>query len=288
MNDLHEPLELSAPLARRLAPQMCRKDPVTGADCSLLHGFWQYLRLMGLAATPDRHAGFYREAIARVTGDEAPPRVLISGAADYAMLAHVLAAFSGRAVPPELTVLELCETPLYLNTWYAERVGCSIETLRCDILEYSPPASFDAICTHSFLGQFSRERRPELVTAWRRALRPGGLVITVNPLRPTGADERKHFTPEQAQALRAAVLREAGALGVDPQDLARQAESYASRPYGYPLRSREDVQQLFESGGFRIDHLTCGPLASEGRTDVGGPGLRQKDTPYANIVASRV
>ena len=42
-------------------------------------------------------------------------------------------------------------------------------------------------------------------------------------------------------------------------------------------RLREDVQQLFLRGGFHIDHLACEPLASEGRTEVGGPGLRREE-----------
>ncbi len=288
MNEQEEPLELSAPLARQLAPQLCRKGP-TGEGCSWLHGFWQYLRLMGLAAAPERHADFYRAAFDGVACAEGSPRVLVSGAADYSMLAHVLAAFRARGVEPAVTVIDTCETPLWLNRWYAERAFCRIDTLQCDVLGYSAPVPFDVVCTHSFLGQFPRERRPRLLAAWQRLLRPGGVVITAHPLRPSGADERDRFTPEQAQAFRIAVASGAEALrkslGADPQDLLQLAERYAGARYGYPVRSREEVLELFERAGFGLDHLSCGPVSSPGQTEIGGPGLRKKDVQYANIIA---
>ena len=59
---IDEPLELSAPLARQLASTLCRKNPATGESCEWEHGFWQYLRILGLAPVPKRHVDFYREA----------------------------------------------------------------------------------------------------------------------------------------------------------------------------------------------------------------------------------
>src|SRR5262245_36311726 len=101
-----EPLELSAPLARRLAPQLCHKDPASGESCAWQHGLWQYLRILGMNHSPRAHAAFLLEALAATA--RPGMRVLVSGAADYSMLAHVLAAT--RAA--EVTVLDVCETPL--------------------------------------------------------------------------------------------------------------------------------------------------------------------------------
>jgi SAM-dependent methyltransferase len=292
MKTPYEPLELSAPLAWRLAPTLCRLNSATGENCSWLHRFWQCLRLMGLAATPERHFDFYRRGFDGVTGDNGSPRVLVSGAADYSMLAHLLAAFRARGVEPVVTIVEVCDTPLYLNRWYAERMSCRIETVRCSVLEYSVPAAFDAVCTHSFFGQFSRDRRPALPAAWRRLLRPGGMVITANPLRPLGADERNSFTAEQASAFRAVVRSRvetlSGLLQVDPQDILRQAENYTRAQYGYPVRSGKEVLDLFESSGFKVDDLTCGPAASGGQADLGGPGLRAQNVHYACVIARRL
>jgi len=292
MNTVREPLELSAAIARRIATQMCRRSPDSGEDCAWLHGFWQCLRLMRVAATPDRHADFYREALARVEGAAATPRVLVCGAADYSMLAHALAAFRCRNVEPAISVIDVCDTPLYLNRWYAEREACNIETHRRHLLEYSEPRRFDVVCTHSFFGQFPRGRRPAMIAAWRGLLRPGGLVVTTLPLRPGSAEEPNRFTSGQAESFRAGVLAHAKTLAEfldsEPEDIIRQGERYLEARYGYPVDSSEEVRELFASEGFAVEQLSCAVAPTEKGLDAGGPGLRCRGVEYASVVARRL
>ncbi|OGA32140.1 MAG: hypothetical protein A3F75_12195 [Betaproteobacteria bacterium RIFCSPLOWO2_12_FULL_64_23] len=272
-----EPLELSAPLARRLAPQLCRKDPATGENCAWCHGLWQYLRLMRLAATPGHQVDFYRRAFQSVTGGNGAPRVLVSGAADYSMLALALAIHRERGLEPVITVVDECDTPLFLNRWYAERASASVECSRSDILEYASATPFDVVCTHSFLVQFSPDERIRLLAKWRELLRPGGTVITVTRVRAAAGTERVRFSPEQAQAFRATVLRQAEAmralLQVDPDELAQEADIYMSRQRPWPVRSREEVQQLFEDCGFRVDELSDAPRAAAAGERPEGPAV---------------
>ncbi|HVL37158.1 MAG TPA: hypothetical protein VM489_15920 [Burkholderiales bacterium] len=97
LSPVAEPLLESAPLARRLAPQLCRRDPRTRETCAAYHGFWQYARILGLGTAPDLHAGFLLDGIARAVSGTRQPRIAISGAADYSMLAHVLAAWQASS-----------------------------------------------------------------------------------------------------------------------------------------------------------------------------------------------
>ena len=261
-----------------MAPKLCQKDAATGEDCSWCHGIWQYLRLMGLAAAPEHHADFYRRALEAVAGGNgAPPRVLVSGAADYSMLAHVLAIYRERRIEPEVTVVDACDTPLFLNRWYAERASANVECSRCDILDYAGDAPFDAVCTHSFLVQFSPEQRIRLLAKWRQLLRPGGAVVTVTRVRAAAGAERIGFSPEQAAAFRATVLRQAEAmrasLRVDPAELAREAEIYMSGQRPWPVRSREEIQKLFEDGGFSVDELSDAPRAAAADRQPDGPAV---------------
>ena len=294
MTDFHEPLELSAPLARRLAPQLCQRDPATGSDCSWNHGFWQYLRLMGLNTTPEHQADFFRRAFDAVSsgdGSGHAPRVLVSGAADYSMLAHVLAAFHVRGLKPDVTVIDRCDTPLFLNRWYAERASAGIETRRCDILDYANSLPFDAVCTHSFLGLFAPDRRIELLAKWRELLRPGGLAITVMRVRDADPAKRIGFTAAEAQSFCAAVLRAAqdmrASLQVDPLDLARQAAIYASRQAVWPVGSSESMRKLFLDAGFSVDHLAVTRVAGGRASEVQGP-TTPGAAEYAQIVARRL
>lgn len=278
-------------MARQLAPQLCRKDPATGDTCAWCHGIWQYLRLMGLAATPGHHAEFYRRAFHSLTGNNGAPRVLISGAADYSMLAHVLAFHRERGVELAATVVDACATPLFLNRWYAQRECASVACSRADILEYTSATPFDAVCTHSFLVQFPSQGRIRLLEKWRQLLHPGGVVITVTRVRAAAGTERIGFSSEQAQSFRAAVLRQAEAmqatLQVDAAKLAQEAELYIGGQRPWPVRSREEIVQLFEACGFRIDELSDAPRAAAGGQQADGPAIAGSGE-RVQIIATRL
>jgi hypothetical protein len=285
VRDIEEPLEESAPLAWRLAPQLCYTDPASGENCAWIHGLWQYLRLMGLVTTPQHHAEFYRKAFSAVTNGLSSPRVLISGTADYSMLAHVLAAFRGRE--PRITVADRCDTPLRLNQWYAARLACEIRTRRCDILELADDDPYDVVCTHSFLGQFSPLRRVELLGKWRQLLCPGGLAITVNRIRPSASPAQLGFAPDQARAFRDVVMRKARALRLDPVELAEKAEIYTKQNRIHSVRSGEEIRMLFEGSGFRVEQLSCASVAKGGNGRVNGPTMLGT-ADYASVVATRI
>ena len=287
--DVEEPLAESAPLARQLAPTWCRMDPRTGGNCAWFHGFWQYLRLLELIATPKHHTAFYGAALGAAARSPDVKRVLVAGAADYGMLAQVIAAFRHYGNEPEVTVSDVCETPLRLNEWYAGRVGCPITTNRCDMLEYPAGRPFDVVCTHSFLGEFPPCQRLDLVRKWHEVLRPGGVVVTVKRIRPDAGSEPIRFTADQARAFEARVreaARSAALPGVTAQELADDAKTYAERSHTWPLKSREEIAGLFEQSSFRVDRLDCSPVASaaagaSGPTALGG-------APYVQIVATRL
>jgi SAM-dependent methyltransferase len=276
-------LEPSARLAFEQAPRLCRAAG-DGTSCAWLHGFWPCLRIAGLAASPDRHAAFYRRALAALGS---APRLLVSGAADQGMLACVLSTLGGARV----AVVDTCETPLQLNRWYAGRQGAAIETERASVLQYAPAQAFDAICTHSFFGQFSHAERPRLLAAWHRLLRPGGKVITAHPLRPLDGDQPNRFTPQQErmflERLAAETPRLAALLNVAPGEVQRLAGDYLRARYGYPLHSREEMAAYFEAAGFELEQLACEQAPADAPAGSGGPGLRNPAVQYAYVIARR-
>ena len=288
---IDEPIASSAPLALQLASALCHTDPVTSQSCAWYHGPWQLFRLMGLVMTPAQHSDFYRSALEAVAGRGSVPRVLVSAAADYSLLGHVLGTLRARKMDPEITVVDLCETPLELNRWYADRIRYPIQTCHRDIFQYSATRPFDIICTHSFLGRFGPEQRAGLVKKWHGLLRPGGAVITVNRIQPEAGTERGSFSPEQARAFCDAVSREAASLPlsppIDPIDLARYADMYTTHQHVYPVRTREEFVGLFERSGFRVDHISWAPVAAGVRRDVSGPGV-PGTSEYGRIIAIRL
>jgi SAM-dependent methyltransferase len=283
---LDEPLELSAPLARRLAPQLCRKDPKTGESCAWYHGFWQYLRLLGLGTTPAGHADFFFKAFESVKSRR--PRVLIAGGADYAMFAYALAACRAHGLQAEFSMIDRCETPLMLSRWYGERESTIVSTMCRDLLDFIEEQAYDVICTQALLGHFSPQQRPGLIANWHRALRPGGFVVTANRLRPGAGETPAVFSDQQVKDFGQLVLRKAQAatyVAALASELAVEAQGYASRQAHWPVQSTEDVRQLFEVAGFRIEHLSCGSMTGQrGAASLDVPTVPGTST-YALLVA---
>jgi len=287
---IDEPLELSAPLARQLASRLCRKNPATGESCEWEHGFWQYLRILGLAPVPKRHADFYREAFEQLVDSGSRPRILISGAVDYGMLALTIGLFRERGIEPQVTVVDRCETPLALNRWFAERESVEIHTQCSDLLSYTSDVPFDVICTHSFLGYFSPTQRPVLLANWYTLLRPRGAVVTVAPIRPGATRELSGFTPAQAEAFCAVVLKRArekrGVLDIDPEEALRGAQRTASQRRGYSVTSVEEIRPLFEQAGFTMQRLFSALLSTGVDPELTGRGTSGSAN-YAYIIAVR-
>ena len=280
--DQSEDLEQAAALARAQAAVLCRRDPHTGVPCDWHHGLWPTLRLLGLVTGPALHGEFLRRALAAIPA--ARPRLLISGTADHALLAQALAAFGER--PFDAVVLDLCETPLMLNRWFAGRAGIAIETRQANILEFSDDRPYDAVCTHAFLGNFDRPQRTALAAKWRALLRPGGRVITVNRLRPGGEALWIAFSTDQVWAFRERVEEAAKARGLRFPRLGRAAEAYAGRQAVYPLGSAEELRALFEHGGFDIEELSLAAIAPAARQAISVPTVPSGDA-YAQLIAVR-
>lgn len=244
MPDLDEPLAESAVLARSIAASHCRKDPVSGESCAWYHGLWQELRLMDLAASPRHQATFFPRALEMLHHGRDSLRILISGAADYSILAHVLHACQKAGIAASITVTDICDTPLKLNEWYAGKAGIKIRTLRADILDYRPEMPFDIICSHSFLGQFDAARRARIVSHWQHLLAQGGAVLTTNRIRPETLHDPVKFSEPQIRDFLKTVSARANFTGPDLDLLLERARLYARHLHAYAI-SESDLISLF-------------------------------------------
>jgi SAM-dependent methyltransferase len=282
----HEPglLELSAPLARRLAARSC------AGECRWYHGLWQYLRLLGVIEPMPRHAAFFGRALRDAARGRRAPRILVCGAADASMYSQVMQGLRAPGMRPAVTVIDLCGTPLAVNRWYAARAESRVSTRRVDVLKHRAGKAYDAICTHALLGRFSPSVRPQLLARWHALLRPGGIAATVTPIRPGSPSALVGFSREQARAfaevVRAAAERHAGALALEPAELARMALAYALRHRVHRVESADALGGLFEAAGFRVAHLSLVAASRAPGRAFSGPTVAGS-APYARIVATR-
>ncbi len=257
MNTEDEPLEISAPVAWELAARYCRLDPATGVTCAWNHGLWQLLRLMGIAGTAARRGEFYRREIRKAAENRNELNILVSGASDYAMLAQITREFAGLQTKPVITVLDICETPLRLNRWYAERSGLSIQTAQSDFLYYTPDQRFDLICADSFIGRFPHELWQRVAGRFHALLQTGGRLLTASRLRTADASPRIRFPADHVapfrDTVRANMLQAGAPAGFELEHVTAAAEQYARLQVNYPLHSEASLLAPLEQAGFMIE-----------------------------------
>jgi SAM-dependent methyltransferase len=231
-----------------------------------------------MVSSPAWHSGFYLRTLgdAAVSGDEC--RILISGAADYSMLAYAAHAFRRASKMPEITVLDLCETPLSLCQWYAEYIGLSISTVVSDILEYKPSAKFDLIVADAFLTRFSTDDHSRVLEKWAQLLRQGGRVVTTARIEAGLSGGAVRATSAEASDFGRKALQRARMinvpLGLSPKEMETEACKYAEKMISYPILSEEQLVQLVSCAGFCLEELSL--VTARGEI---------KGTTYAEFVA---
>jgi SAM-dependent methyltransferase len=208
--DIDEPLRVSAPLNFRAAHELCERKADLN-DCYAYHALWQYLRLAGIARALRVDGPLYVDAAERFARAGRLDRVLISGTADYSMLAHLAhgAARAGRAVA--FDVLDRCDTTLNINRWYADQRGLQVRIIKDDVLAFQPDRQYDLICSHSFLFWHAPSDRPRLFQRWQSWLVPGGHLCFSNRVSPQAipfdpverTDRMAHMAEEALRRLRA-------------------------------------------------------------------------------------
>lgn len=178
-DEIAEPLAESAPVAFAAAMSGCQDDG-NAPSCRAYHAVWQYLRLTGVIRAVRADGPLYAAAV-RAQAERGPlRRILVSGTADYSMLAYLGHAAAAIGVSPEFDVVDKCSTSLELNAWYGARRGLSVRTIQSDVLTYEPVHAYDLICTHSFLYWIPSDERGTLLKNWRQWLSPQGRLCTSN------------------------------------------------------------------------------------------------------------
>lgn len=278
--DLEEPMVQTAPLMDLLSGAVCSGSYVSTEDCSWYHGVWQYLRILDLVSTPTWHPDFYIPQLKLFAQKCDNSKILISGTADYSTLAHVLWAFDKAQKRCDVTVLDLCQTPLILCQWYARRVKHRINTVKADILTFRSEDLYDAIVTDAFLTRFPKQKRSKVIECWSRLLKPGGRVVTTVRIEDSSATGKVVAHPEQVDLFRSRALKTARRwqdfLPLSPQEIAIKAQRYAERMVSNPISSADELKDEFIRHGFSLSHLKV--------TEVKG---EMAPTTYVQVVAKK-
>lgn len=182
--ELKEPLSSSADYCYDIAKKECTNDYVDSESCAWYHSIWQYLRLLDMVSSPEWHSDFYIYNLRKMLTRKISPRILISGTADYSMLAYIIFCCEITHNVADIFVIDLCKTPLTLCSWYAKRKNINITIINDDILKHNfDDIKFDLICTDAFLTRFNEATAYNIISIWRRLLTPNGYIVTTVRVR---------------------------------------------------------------------------------------------------------
>lgn len=247
---LKQYLERSATFAESIAKHGCTGGHLSDEQCDWYHGAWQYLRLLDMVSAPVWHREFFTDAVE--TAVEAGDRILVSGTADYTMLAVVLDALDSDLNEFQIDVLDSCLTPIVLCEWYAARRGVGIKTITQDIREASIDNEYDLIVSDAFLTRFPSTEKPKVLKQWNSLLSSGGQVATTIRIEPE-VDEKVGSKKEEIRSFSERVrdnVQHQGEFPISAEHTAELAEAYAENIVSYPIKSESKGAELFTSQGF--------------------------------------
>ena len=190
---LFEPIFESADINLKFSLNLCQNGIMSDGDCRWYHSVWQYLRVIDKVSSPEWHSTFYEKCFDKIISNVEIPNILISGTADYSLLAYVFNSLNKADKVGNIYVLDTCQTPLEICNWYSQKKKFKINTLNMNIFDlHFVEQKFDLICSDAFLTRFSKSDAAKVLEEWYNALNVGGIVVTTVRCRNCVEKEDKH------------------------------------------------------------------------------------------------
>lgn len=257
-------------------------------SCKNYHEMWQYFRLIGLISTISTDDDFLTETFRSYAREGSHSKILISASADYGMLARIINAYKKEKAPVDITILDLCNTPLEINKWYALKNGVEISVWQGDIVDFNSEFTFDLVCTHSFIGLLPEMKRKLAIRKWYSLLRKGGKVVTTARIRHESMSDTVNFSLKEATAFRDKALKLLKHVDsetpLDSNVIADGAFEYALNKKSSPIHTPDILESYFKDAGFENIEL-IEPLNSTADKP-SGPIKGKKSARY-RIIAHR-
>ncbi len=246
-----EPLRDLAGDAYQLSDRLCD-------SCRDLHGLWPYIRLSrastGVEARDSRLQDELRDLF-----DRGFRRVLIAGSQDTGLLTLVVHAAADHDV--EITVLDICETPLELCRRLAKQWLLSIATIRHDLVELSMEQQFDIVLVHGTLHFIAADQRLEVLKRLRHAIRPAGrLILLFNTGQPVSTAMHQQADDDYGSKVLAELKRLDVPLPDTEQVLRERLNAHQHRREAREgaFAGPRDIELLLDKAGFSLK--SCTPI----------------------------
>lgn len=236
------------------AKNYCKNSYVGQYSCEWYHSAWQYLRIVDKVSSPTWHFNFYYEQLSDLLSSS--KKILISGTADYTLLALIYFIAKKKEVMPLIWVNDICSTPISVCRRFAEINNFELKIIQGDIRVISIEKYFDLIITDAFLTRFSFSEKEAIVAKWSSLLKDNGRIITTGRIEESiEHNERikilneKSFYKQEVEV----ALNNSSLINIK-EKIVELAEKYISEIISMPFKSQEEIENLFSKSGLVVSH----------------------------------
>lgn len=250
--DIPKLLEESCDLNYKIAKENCKNGIMSNGDCCWYHSVWQYLRLIDKVSSPQWHTDFYRKAFNKIQKDDI--KVLISGTADYSLLALIYTFAIENDKKVDIYVLDTCKTPLKICEWFAEKHNFTIKVINSSIMNLEEKQlNFDLICTDAFLTRFKSEDAKKIIKIWYNCLNDNGIVATT--VRVSHDSSNTEVTELKQQYIIDAINKfdKKENITLSKEEFKKMVSLYVENMKSNAIGNKEEVDNYFKESGFYIN-----------------------------------
>lgn len=221
-------------------------------NCRDLHAVWPFLRLARASTRVKNGKSVLDQVLAELIG-EGRQRVLVGGARDSGILALVARAAADRKI--DISVIDICMTPLELCRRFAERWSLQIETACEDLAHLEREREFDIVLIDGTLSYLPQHQHEQALHCIAHSLRQNGRLVL---LFKTGEPLPGALAAQHSEGYSRWLIGELNRVRVplpEPDDVfaARlRADTQGRMARDCAFTSPEQVDALLQSAGFTI------------------------------------
>lgn len=164
--------------------------------CAQYHRMWSVSRLLEYGGALPAGADFFRRELAAASSD-GKVHVIISGGADTGLMAIAVEGARKSNLEIHVTAVDRCKTPLEQMRLYGEACGVRVDVHACTLDKLPADLGADVIVGHSILQFIPPDKRNDVFSAWKAALRPGGRIILWQRLDRPFVPIKQAWNPEE-------------------------------------------------------------------------------------------
>lgn len=274
---IQDQLVKSCGLMFDIAKENCHGGYVDNDNCDWYHSAWPYLRILDKVSSPTWHFDFYYEQFISVLKNNS--NVLISGTADYTLLALIFFAAKKNNITPNIWVCDICNTPLLACKYFADFNSFKLNTFKGDIKSINISESFDIITTDAFLTRFNYIEKTAILSKWAQLLTPNGKVVTTVRIEDLNKQDEKIKTNNYLQQYTndISILLVNSILKNKEEMIKKLAREYISKIISMPFSNINEVEDILLKSGLAIQY-----------SDVAFVKGEVKPTKYLRLTACKI